>query len=203
MINKALFNPSLTKDRIRDWTSRHASGFKAKVVLALVAFSEASFFLVPPDVVLIAILVIVPARWFYYASLTTVASVLGGMFGYVLGFFFFEAIGQWIITTYHLAEEMSQVSLLFGNNAFLAIFISAFTPIPYKVFTITAGFFKINFLVFILASLLGRGLRFFFVGYLMNRFGPALGRTMYKYFNLFALGIAICLIMVILYFYLT
>ena len=203
MINKALFNPSLTKDRIRDWTSRHAGGFKAKVALVLVAFSEASFFLVPPDVVLIAILVIVPVRWLYYASLTTVASVLGGILGYVLGFFFFEAIGQWIITTYNLTEEMSQVGLLFSNNAFLAIFISAFTPIPYKVFTITAGFFRINFLIFLLASLFGRGLRFFLVGYLMNRFGPALGRTMYKYFNLFALGLVLCLISVVLYFYLT
>lgn len=202
MINQALFNPSLAKDRIRDWTSRNAGSFKAKVVLFLVSFSESSFFLVPPDVVLIAILVVLPARWFYYASLTTIASVLGGILGYVLGFFFFEVVGELIISTYGLEEEMTQVGLLFDQNAFLAIFISAFTPIPYKVFTIAAGFFQINFLVFVVASVFGRGLRFFIVGYLMSRFGPSVGRLMYKYFNLAAAIVAILALLALLYFYL-
>lgn len=190
------------RDGLRDWVLRNSRGAKAKWTLFLVSFSESSFFLIPPDVVLLAILVTAPQRYLYYASLTTIASVLGGIFGYFIGFFFFETIGQWLIDLYYLEEQMVYVGELYSNNAFWAIFISAFTPIPYKVFTISAGFFRLDLIIFIIASILGRGLRFFMVGIFMNYFGPGVGRMLYRYFNYFALLFGILFIILIIYFYL-
>ncbi len=190
------------RDIFRDWVLRHSRGAKAKWTLFLVSFSESSFFLIPPDVVLIAILVTAPQKYFYYAGLTTVASVLGALFGYLIGFFFFETVGQWLVALYSLEEEMIYVGELFSRNAFWAIFISAFTPVPYKVFTIGAGFFRIDLFIFILASILGRGLRFLIIGLFMNRFGPTMGRMMYRYFNYLALVFVLGLLFLIIYFYL-
>lgn len=190
------------RDLFRDWVLRHSRGAKAKWTLFLVSFSESSFFLIPPDVILIAILVTAPKKYLYYAGLTTVASVLGALFGYLIGFFFFETIGQWVVTLYSLEEEMIYVGELFARNAFWAIFVSAFTPVPYKVFTIGAGFFRIDLFVFILASILGRGLRFLIIGLFMNRFGPTMGRMMYRYFNYLALIFVLGLLFLIIYFYL-
>jgi len=190
------------RDSFRDWVLRHSQGAKAKWTLFAVSFSESSFFLVPPDIILLAILVTAPQKYLYYASLTTVASVLGAIFGYIIGFFFFETVGQWLVTVYSLEEQMIYVGELFAQNAFWAIFISAFTPIPYKVFTIGAGFFRIDLFIFIIASFLGRGLRFFIIGLFMNRFGPTMGRVMYRYFNYLALASVVFLLLLITYFYL-
>ncbi|MFH0846288.1 MAG: VTT domain-containing protein [Patescibacteria group bacterium] len=172
-----------TKLKISDWSQNHSHGRNAKLWLAIFSFTEASFFVIPPDVFLLAILINNGSRWIYYSSITTIASVLGGMLGYTFGFFFFDFIGQFLINTYHLQSQMAMVSDLFIDNAFWAVFVSAFTPIPYKVFTISAGFFKINIITFFLASLIGRGLRFFIVGYIVKLFGKHMAHYAFKYFN--------------------
>ncbi|MCK5027739.1 MAG: DedA family protein, partial [Candidatus Pacebacteria bacterium] len=93
--------------------------------------------------------------------------------------------------------EMFVVSEYFSNNAFVAIFLAAFTPIPFKVFTITAGFCKINLLVLIVASILGRGIRFFVISYMLRKYGKQIGGFVYKYFNIFSLIVAIFIVGII------
>ena len=180
-----------TKVKIRDWSVEHIRGTRARFWLAALSFSEASFFLVPPDVLLIAILAVNSQRWLFYSSFTTIFSVLGGIFGYFLGFQFFDVVGQNIIDFYNLENQMKIVSAWFDNNAFLTIFVSALTPIPYKVFTLSAGFFKINFAQFIAASILGRGLRFFAVGYVMKKYGKNIVNYFFKYFDIISVVVVL------------
>lgn len=179
------------KDSLVAWTVRHAEGKNAKWWLFGLAFAESSFFPIPPDVLLGAILMTRERiRAFFYATVTTVGSVLGGLFGYAIGYFFFQTIGVWLVGVYHLEAQMETVRMLFADNAFFAIFVAAFTPIPYKVFTITAGLFSINLPVFIIASILGRGGRFFAVAGVMRFFGGHIARIAYRYFNLISFAIA-------------
>lgn len=183
------------KEALREWTVRHAEGRNAKWWLFGLAFAESSFFPIPPDVLLGAILMTRErVRAFFYAMITTVGSVLGGFFGYAIGYFFFQTIGVWIVSTYHLEAQMETVRTLFIDNAFFAIFVAAFTPIPYKVFTIAAGLFSINLPVFVVASILGRGGRFFAVAGVMRFFGGHIARIVYRYFNLVSLIVALVII---------
>jgi len=186
-----------TRDQILNWTVRHAKGAHAKFWLVVFSFMEASFFPIPPDILLIAILLTNSARWFWYCLITTLSSVAGGIFGYLIGCFFFVFIGEPLIAFYNLETSVAQVRVLFDNNAFWAIFLAAFTPIPFKVFTIAAGLFNINFGVFLIASLLGRGMRFFAIGYLLRRFGKKISAFLYKYFNIFSLFFAFLIIVAV------
>ncbi len=182
------------KDSLVAWTTRHAEGKNAKWWLFGVSFAESSFFPIPPDVLLVAILMTRErVRAFYYASITTFGSVLGGLFGYLIGDFFFQTVGVWVVSTYGLETQMITVQKLFVDNAFFAIFVAAFTPIPYKVFTIAAGLFGISIPVFIIASVLGRGMRFFAVAIVMRFFGGHIARAFYRYFNLISLVFALIL----------
>ncbi|OHA58997.1 MAG: hypothetical protein A2571_00935 [Candidatus Vogelbacteria bacterium RIFOXYD1_FULL_44_32] len=186
---------------MRQWSVVHADEKSTSWWLGALSFTESSFFPIPPDVMLVAILT-ASRRWAYYALVTTLGSVAGGVAGYFIGHFFFDLVGVKIIAFYHLQDEMQKVGELYADNAFWSIFVAAFTPIPYKVFTISAGFFKINFLTFIFASIIGRGLRFFIVGYLMKMFGHLMGETIYKYFNIFSLLVAVAIVGGILLLYL-
>lgn len=186
------------KDSLSAWVVRHAEGKNAKWWLFGVSFAESSFFPIPPDVLLVAILMTRERmRAFFYATVTTLGSVFGGLFGYAIGYFLFQTIGVWLVHMYHLEEQLVVVQKLFADNAFFAIFVAAFTPIPYKVFTIAAGLFSISIPTFIVASILGRGGRFFAVAAVMRFFGEHITRIFYRYFNLisfvvvFALGVVI------------
>jgi membrane protein YqaA with SNARE-associated domain len=188
-----------TKDRIRGWAVRHAEGPHAKFWLSALSFSEASFFPVPPDVLLIAILLANKARqWFYHAFLTAGFSVLGGVLGYGIGFFFFDIFGQQLISFYGLQEQFGHMKSVFDEAAFWTIFAAAFTPIPYKIFTITAGLFSVNFFTFIIASVLGRGIRFFAIGFILKHYGEKIANVLYKYFNIFSF-IALFILVVLAY----
>jgi len=187
------------KIKLRDWMVRNADSPHAKWWLLFISFAEASFFPIPPDFLLIAILGSRQKhRWAYYSFIVTVGSVLGGMFGFVIGFLLFDSIGQFIISVYSLEHYMEVVQDLFAENAFWAIFIAGFTPIPYKIFTISAGFFGVNFLIFIIASAVSRLLRFFAVGYIIKVFGDDMSKFAFKYFNiltlLFAIGVIIFIV---------
>ncbi len=187
------------RDRVWAWFSARAHGAHARAWLFAVSFSESSFFLVPPDVLLVAILLAGAERWVFYASVTTVASVLGGAFGYVLGALFFDAVGARIISLYDLADAMARVSDLYRTNAFWAVFTAAFTPIPYKVFVLAAGFFRIDFLAFIVASIFGRGLRFFAVAYIVRRYGQGILTLVMRYFNILT-ALVVLIVVALLFF---
>ncbi len=183
------------KERTRKWALRHAEGPHAKFWLSALSFSEASFFPIPPDVLLIAILLANKARrWFYYAFLTTTFSVLGGVLGYGIGYFFFDLFGQQLILFYGLQDQFVYLQNIFKDTTFWAIFAAAFTPIPYKIFTITAGLFNVNFLIFLSASILGRGIRFFAIGFILKHYGEKISGVLYKYFNIFSFATLFILI---------
>lgn len=159
-------------------TSKHAQGW-----LFLMSFSESSFFLIPPDVLLIAILSAQAGRWVYYATLTTVGSITGAVFGYVLGLYVFEPLVRPLITLYGLTEEFAHVGTLYEASTFLAVFTAAFTPIPFKVFVLAGGFFAVPFVPFIIASTIGRGTRFFIVAWLAHRFGARVAAHTLKHMD--------------------
>src|SRR3989338_1923451 len=169
---------------LRDWFLSYAEKPHARWWLAFFSFIESSFFPVPRDPLLVAILAANRSRWLWDALISTAASIVGGLFGYLIGVFLWDTLGSAIVAAYGLEEEMAMVGRLFADNAFLAIFLAAFTPIPYKVFTIAAGLFGINIPVFIIASILGRGGRFFAVSFLMKLFGEKISPVIFKYFDL-------------------
>lgn len=189
------------KEKTATWAKDNAGTKRAEWVLAIVAFTEASFFLVPPDIFLIALLFVIPGSWKRLAIITTVWSVMGGLFGYVIGSYLFDFIGAPIIDTYNLSAQMAQVGEMFSDTVFVSMFVSAFTPIPYKVFTIAAGFFNVALFPVLLASILGRGLRYALIGYAMHKFGAKVGEFMYKRLNQTTLiaGIIILVLLVVWY----
>ena len=182
------------KARAEHWAQEKAHGKQAKWWLAAIALTEASFQPLPPDVMLIAILVAGADRWMRYAGLTTVASVVGGIFGYAIGVLLYDTVGKSLIDAYGLSDTVALVGKKFADNAFWTVFVSAFTPIPYKVFTISAGLFGINFFIFTVASFLGRGLRFFALGYAMRLFGARIGVVAFRYFNIILLAAVIAIV---------
>jgi membrane protein YqaA with SNARE-associated domain len=119
--------------------------------------------------------------------------VAGGLFGYLIGYLAFTTFGAPLVNLYHLQEEFAAVENYFSNNAFWSILVAAFTPIPYKVFTLAAGLFRVNIWTFVLASLVGRGARFFAVAYLTKRFGERVMQLVLRYVN------AVILILVFLF----
>lgn len=151
--------------------------------LFLLAFAESSFFPIPPDVLLITLAISIPARAFRYAAVCTAGSVLGGIVGYMIGHYGYEAIGRPIVHFYHGESVMDAIKVQYDQHGFWGILVAAVTPIPYKVFTIASGVFRFDFGSFVTASVLGRSTRFFVVAALIWRFGPAMRDFIDKYFN--------------------
>lgn len=182
------------------WFKERAHGTHAKTWLAALSFSESSFFVIPPDILLVAILLAGSSRWIYYASFTTIVSVVGAVFGYVVGALFYDTLGIRIVELYSLEEEFHYVGNLFDNNAPWVIFLAAFTPIPYKVFVLSAGFFKIHFFLFILVSIVGRGTRYFLIAYLVHAFGEHVTRMFVRYSNI-ATAVVVIIVLILLFIY--
>lgn len=164
-------------------TNDETSDKKSDFLMGALSFAESSFFPIPPDFFIFPLVVKKPTRWFRLAMIVSATSVLGGLFGYLIGFSLFETIGRPIVAFYNLESEMAKIGEIFYENDFLAIFLSALTPIPYKVFTIAAGLFHTNLWHFILASIIGRSARFFAVAYAGKFFGEKYGNLIVKYFN--------------------
>jgi len=151
--------------------------------LFLLAFAESSFFPLPPDVLLMALTLGNPSWGMYYAAVSTVGSVLGGMFGYVIGWFG----GRPILLKFMGPERVATIHAAFEKYEGWAILIAGFTPIPYKIFTIGAGAFYVNFKIFVVASLISRGARFFIVAGTLQLFGPWIQELIERYFNLLSI----------------
>ncbi len=177
-----------------DWTINLAKTKYASWELFLIAFAESSFFPVPPDVLLIPMVIAERKKWFQIALICSLGSVLGALLGYFIGYQFYELIGQKIVDLYNLQAAVDIVSAKYHEHAFIAIFTAAFTPIPFKVFTIVAGLVKISITTLIVASAIGRSARFFIVAILLRIFGEKIQYFIEKYFNLLTIIFVVLLI---------
>ncbi|MBU1211315.1 MAG: DedA family protein [Alphaproteobacteria bacterium] len=155
-----------------DWTMRAASHKHAVPALFGVSFVESSFFPIPPDIMLIPMVLAKRAKAWFYATVATVGSVLGGVFGYLIGYFLFESIGRPMIEFYGYAEKFATFAAQYNDYGAWIVFVFGVTPFPYKVITIASGATQLNIFMFLLASVLSRGLRFFVVAALLYWFGP-------------------------------
>ncbi len=162
--------------------------------LFFIALAEASFFPIPPDIFLIVLCIAIPKKSFRYAAICTAGSVIGGVVGYGLGMGFMETIGVKILDWYGLQDKYEVVQNLYRQYDALALGAAGFTPLPYKLFTITAGAFKINFVTFILVSFLSRAARFFLVAAFIYKFGASVRHFIERYFNLLSILFFILLV---------
>ncbi|MCK6462763.1 MAG: DedA family protein [Candidatus Pacebacteria bacterium] len=190
---KLFFLNSLQK--LRFWTLKWADSKNSALALFILAFAEASFFPIPPDVLLIGILAINSTKWLKYAIICTAGSVLGGLFGYLIGWGFYEAVGQRIVDFYGLQATVDAIGLKYSQHAFWTVFTAAFTPIPFKVITITAGLFKISLIQLVAASVVGRAARFFMVALILKFFGKRVNNLVIKYFDILSLAAVVVVIL--------
>lgn len=139
--------------------------------LGVISFTESSFMPILVDPFLVALTLAKPHKWLWYALLATVTSVMGGLFGYLLGALFFDVVGERIVAFYNLESVFEKTVASFDANTFLFTLIGALTPIPYKIVALVGGFLNITIVWFIVASLIGRAARFMIVGYVTRVFG--------------------------------
>jgi membrane protein YqaA with SNARE-associated domain len=157
--------------RLYDWVIRLAGHPRAIPILGVVSFLESSFFPIPPDVMLIPMVLANRDKAFRIALVCTVCSVLGGLLGYAIGYYFFETIGEWVVKTYGLQSGLAAFRAGFAEYGIWIILIKGLTPIPYKLVTIASGAAHFDLFTFVWASIVTRGVRFFVVAALLWKFG--------------------------------
>lgn len=177
-----------------DWVLHWADTPWGAVALFILAFAESSFFPIPPDVLLIALCLGIPTKSFKYALVCTIGSVLGAAAGYSIGHFAWVGVEDWFIPAVFSMDAFNNVQGMYEQYNFWVVFTAGFTPIPFKLITITAGVCSINFWMFILASVISRAARFFLISWLIWKFGPTIKTFIDKYFNLLAIVFTILLI---------
>ena len=180
--------------RLYDWVLHWAATPYGLWALAVLAFAESSFFPIPPDVLLMALCLGAPKRSLVFAAVCSVASVLGGALGYVIGAFLWDQVSGFFLGYVFRQEIFDLVATKYQENAFWSVFTAGLTPIPYKVFTVAAGVFRIDFGEFILASVFARSMRFFAIAALIYYFGPPVRVFIDKYFNLLSIAFVVLLI---------
>ena len=180
---------------------RVAKGKQAPIYLSLLSFLE-SFILPfpPPDVMLAPMSLATPAKALYFAGITLIASLFGGVIGYLIGAFLFDLV-QPLIINWGYQSEYETVTRWFDQWGFWAVLIAGFSPVPYKIFTISAGALGLSFVPFIMASLIGRGARFYLVAWCLAKFGPAIEHKLIRYIERVGWGIVIVLVLVIAFYY--
>lgn len=179
-----------------DWVLSWSDTRYGALALFLIAFAESSFFPVPPDVLLIALCLGNRMRSFYFALICSLGSVLGGVAGYLIGWGFWAAVDQ-LFYNYvpgFTPEAFARVHDLYAQYDFWIVFVAAFTPIPYKVITITAGVFGISFVMFLLATAVGRPARFYLVAVLIRVYGEPVRGIIDKHFNFLTIAFTILLV---------
>ncbi|MBM3570474.1 MAG: DedA family protein [Alphaproteobacteria bacterium] len=177
-----------------DWVMALAAHRHAERWLALISFAESSFFPIPPDVMLLPMVLARRERAFRIAAICTVASVLGGLFGYAIGALLLDTIGMAILKAYGLVQGYEAYVKAFEEWGLWIILIKGLTPIPYKVVTIASGAAKFDLMVFVVASVATRGARFFLVAALLWRFGPPIKAFIERYLTLLTTLFAVALI---------
>ncbi len=180
-------------NKVLNW-ARHP---KAPRYLGILSFAESSFFPIPPDVMLIPMVLAKPKNWLYLATLTTVTSVLGGITGYFIGLFTFETL-QPLIVQWGYGEKLELAKSLFEERGIWIIFAAGFSPIPYKIFTITGGALSMALIPFIFASIIGRGARFFTISALLAWSGPKMEPVILRYIEWLGWIVVGALVLIIL-----
>jgi membrane protein YqaA with SNARE-associated domain len=188
--------------KLYNWVLKWADTKYGPIALFILAFSESIFFPIPPDILLIALALGSVHKSFRFALICTIGSVSGAFIGYAIGHF------AWISTNGEFTRFASfffnnvpgftvslfnTIKLLFNQWDFWVIFTAGFTPLPYKIFTITSGVFDMNLIMFFIASVVSRGARFFLVAFLIWKFGQGIKQFLEKYFNLVVLSFTACL----------
>lgn len=181
------YSPWAIHRRLYEWVLSFAYSKYAPAALFCMSFAESSIFPIAPDVLQIAMTLERRDRAWYYAALSSVASVLGGLLGYAIGALLWEASSSFFLTYVFDESTFAQVSALYRQWDAWIVFAAAFTPLPYKVFTIAAGVCQISLPVFLMASILGRSARFFLVATLLWHWGEPVKQFIEKYFNLLSL----------------
>lgn len=180
--------------RLYDWVLGWADRPGGSWALFGIAFAEASFFPIPPDVLLIPLVIGRPTRGLWFAAVCTAGSVCGAVGGYLIGTFLFSSIGQPILELYGATDQYASLGRMFNENLWLTLGTAGFTPIPFKVFTIAAGAFGVAFLPFVVVSAVSRGARFFLVAGLLTLFGVRIRDFIERYFNLLSILFVVLLI---------
>ena len=187
--------------RLYDWVLSWGNSRWGALALFLFALAESSFFPIPPDVLLIALCLGAVTRSFRFATICTAGSILGAMAGYAIGYLAWQtpsgeytALAQFFFAHVFSMEAFQEVGALYDKYNFWIVFTAGFTPLPYKLFTISGGLFHINFGMFVLASVISRGMRFFLIAWLIWKFGAPIKQFIDKYFNLLAIAFTILLI---------
>jgi len=189
----SIASPSLVR-RLYNWTIESASTPKAVWLVTLVSFVESSFFPLPPDLMLIPMILADRTKAWWLAFICTVSSVLGGLVGYAIGYFLFETAGGWIIHTYHLEDAFTRFQTDFQTWGFWIIALKGLTPIPFKLVTIASGVAGLNLLPFITASIIARSFRFFLLASLLWFFGDWARTFIEKYLTWVLAGMLTTLI---------
>lgn len=187
--------------RLYNWMLSWGSSRWGAAALFGFAFAESSVFPIPPDVLLIALCLGTVTRSFRFAAICTLGSVVGAMLGYAIGFFAWQttsgeytALAHFFFNHVFSVEAFESVGALYDRFNFWIVFTAGFTPLPYKIFTVSGGLFHINFVMFLIASAVSRGLRFFLVAWLIWRFGAPIKGFIDKYFNLLAIAFTLLLV---------
>lgn len=187
--------------RLYDWVLSWGNSKWGALALFVLAFAESSFFPIPPDVLLIALCLGAVKRSFRFALICLVGSILGAAGGYAIGYYLWQntageytALANWFFAHVFTEESFLQVKGLYDEYDFWIVFTAGFTPLPYKLFTISGGLFKIDLVMFFVASIVSRGLRFFLIAGLIWKFGAPIKTFIEKYFNLLAILFTVLLI---------
>jgi membrane protein YqaA with SNARE-associated domain len=170
--------------RLYDWTMSLAARKDAEKALFGVSFIESSIFPIPPDVILIPMVIARPTQWARIAAICTVASVLGAMLGYVIGLLLYEQVALPILAVYGQADKLDEIKIWFDEWGYWAVLFAAITPFPFKVLTIFSGFAGLNIPIFLAASIMGRSFRFYLVSWLLHKYGAPIRVFIEKHLGL-------------------
>ena len=180
--------------RIYNWTLEKAQHKNAKWYLSLISLAASSFIPIPPDILLIPMALASKARALFYAFMCTLFSVLGGILGYAIGYFFYNSVGIYIVDFYHLENSFNIFENYYKEFGILIVLGAGITPFPYKFITIASGVFGLNIFLFIIFSIIGRGLRFYLIAILLYFFGEKIKLIIDKYFNILTIVFFILLV---------
>ena len=174
--------------RLYEWTLEKAGHRHAERWLGAVSFMESSFFPIPPDIMLIPMCLAKPERAFRYAFVCTIASVIGALLGYAIGYFLFETVGQAILNFYGLSERFESFATQFNEQGWIIVLLAGFTPLPFKVITIAAGATAMPLYILVAAAVIARSARFFLVAALLWKFGEPMKRIIDRHFGLLTIA---------------
>ena len=180
--------------RLYQWTLSLAESPRATWALAVIAFAESSFFPLPPDLILVPMSLAKPKRAWFYAGVCTIASVAGGVLGYLIGSVLYDTVGKWLIHLYGYDQKAEVLRSCYDTYGWLIILLKGLTPIPYKLVTIVSGFAGYNIALFIALSLLTRGARFFILAGILNRFGDPIRKALDRHFATFMIIILVTIV---------